>query len=57
MGMPQHRQPPAAGTPDVLIILVDDVGPGLLTPLGGEVAMPNLERIIQAAWRTTVVGG
>ena len=34
--------------PNILIILIDDAGPGLPRPLGGEVATPNLERILSA---------
>ena len=34
--------------PNILIILVDDAGPGLPSPLGGEVATPNLARIMKA---------
>ncbi len=40
------RLPP--GSPNILIILVDDAGPGLPSPLGGEVATPNLERVMKA---------
>lgn len=44
---------PAAGrlpadAPNILIILIDDAGPGMPTPLGGEVAAPNLERVMKA---------
>jgi arylsulfatase A-like enzyme len=37
-----------ADAPNILIILIDDAGPGMPTPLGGEVATPNLERIMKA---------
>jgi arylsulfatase len=33
--------------PNILIVLIDDAGPGLPTPLGGEVATPTLERVLQ----------
>jgi arylsulfatase A-like enzyme len=41
-----RRLPPS--TPNILVILVDDAGPGLPTPLGGEVATPNFARIMKA---------
>ena len=44
---PAPRRLPA-DAPNILIILIDDAGPGLPTPLGGEVATPNLERIMNA---------
>ncbi len=37
-----------ADTPNILIVLIDDAGPGLPSPLGGEVATPNLERVMTA---------
>jgi arylsulfatase len=37
-----------ADTPNILFVLIDDAGPGLPTPLGGEVATPNLERVMKA---------
>jgi hypothetical protein len=40
-----RRLPPNA--PNILIVLIDDAGPGLPTPLGGEVATPTLERVLQ----------
>jgi arylsulfatase A-like enzyme len=32
--------------PNILIVLIDDAGPGLPTPLGGEVHTPTLERVM-----------
>lgn len=32
--------------PNILVVLIDDAGPGLPTPLGGEVATPTLERVL-----------
>ncbi|MBV8964930.1 MAG: sulfatase-like hydrolase/transferase, partial [Mycobacteriaceae bacterium] len=40
-----RRLPPDA--PNILIVLIDDAGPGLPTPLGGEVATPTLERVLR----------
>jgi arylsulfatase A-like enzyme len=37
--------PPDA--PNILIVLIDDAGPGLPTPLGGEVHTPTLERVMK----------
>ncbi len=34
--------------PNILIILIDDAGPGLPDPLGGEVHTPTLERVMNA---------
>jgi len=33
--------------PNILIVLIDDAGPGLPTPLGGEVHTPTLERVMK----------
>lgn len=44
---PPHRHLPV-GTPNILIILVDDAGPGLPSTFGGAVATPNLERVMKA---------
>src|SRR3984957_15106578 len=33
--------------PNILIVLIDDAGPGLPTPLGGEVHTPTLERVMR----------
>ena len=33
--------------PNILFVLIDDAGPGLPTPLGGEVATPNLARVMK----------
>src|SRR5262249_48584334 len=40
-----RRLPPDA--PNILIVLIDDAGPGVPTPLGGEVATPALERVLR----------
>lgn len=34
-----------AGTPNVLIILIDDVGPGVASTYGGEINTPTLDRV------------
>jgi arylsulfatase A-like enzyme len=34
--------------PNILIVLIDDAGPGLPTPLGGEVHTPTLERVMKS---------
>ena len=34
--------------PNILIVLIDDAGPGLPTTFGGEVATPTMDRIV---WR------
>ncbi|WP_426566094.1 arylsulfatase [Angustibacter sp. McL0619] len=41
---PQHHLPPDA--PNVLIVLIDDAGPALPEPLGGQVHTPTLQRIL-----------
>ena len=33
--------------PNILIVLIDDAGPGLPTPLGGEIYTPTLERVMK----------
>ncbi len=33
--------------PNILIVLIDDAGPGLPSPLGGEVHTPTLERVMK----------
>ena len=38
---------PPAGAPNVLIVLLDDVGFGAGSPFGGPCAMPNAERLAQ----------
>ena len=42
---PSRLQP---GAPNVLIILIDDVGPGVASTYGGEVNTPTLSRIADA---------
>lgn len=42
---PSRLQP---GAPNVLIILIDDVGPGVASTFGGEVNTPTLDRIANA---------
>ena len=34
--------------PNILIVLIDDAGPGLPSPLGGEVHTPTLERVMNS---------
>jgi arylsulfatase A-like enzyme len=41
---PVRRLPPDA--PNVLIVLIDDAGPALPAPLGGQVRTPTLERVL-----------
>ena len=41
-----HRLPDDA--PNILIVLIDDAGPGLPDSLGGEVHTPTLERVMNA---------
>ncbi len=36
-----------ADAPNILIVLIDDAGPGLPSPLGGEIHTPTLERILK----------
>ncbi len=36
-----------ADAPNILIVLIDDAGPGLPSPLGGEVHTPTLERVLK----------
>src|SRR5262245_48774643 len=35
------------GAPNVLIVLIDDAGPGLPSTLGGEVNTPTMDRILK----------
>ena len=37
-----------AGAPNILIILIDDVGPGVASTYGGEINTPTLDRVAQA---------
>jgi len=37
-----------AGAPNVLIILIDDVGPGVGSTYGGEINTPTLDRVAKA---------
>jgi len=36
----------AEDVPNILIVLIDDAGPGLPSPFGGEVSTPALERVV-----------
>src|SRR6516165_12373005 len=38
----------ADGAPNILVILIDDVGPGTPSTYGGEVQTPNLSRVAKA---------
>jgi arylsulfatase A-like enzyme len=38
----------AEGAPNILVILIDDVGPGTSSTYGGEIETPNLDRIARA---------
>ncbi|MGC4013453.1 MAG: arylsulfatase [Luteolibacter sp.] len=42
---PENRTP--AGAPNVLIVLIDDAGPGQPSTLGGEVRTPTMDRLLQ----------
>lgn len=42
--VPQRRLPENA--PNILIVLIDDAGPALPAPLGGEIHTPALERVL-----------
>jgi len=42
---PSRLQP---GAPNVLIILIDDVGPGVASTYGGEIRTPTLDRVAKA---------
>jgi arylsulfatase len=46
----QRVTPPRlpADAPNILIILIDDAGPALPEPLGGEIRTPALERVMQS---------
>ena len=46
---PSYPQPvkPPEGSPNVLLILLDDVGFGMCSPFGGPVETPNLEKLAQ----------
>src|SRR5207344_314856 len=35
------------GAPNILIVLIDDAGPGLPTTFGGEVTTPTLDRMVK----------
>ena len=37
----------AAGAPNILIVLIDDAGPGLPVTFGGEVRTPTMDRIVR----------
>src|ERR1035438_5130889 len=36
-----------ADSPNILIVLIDDAGPGLPSTLGGEVHTPTLDRVVK----------
>jgi len=50
---PAWAEPPAAGRPNVVLILLDDVGFGQLGCYGSEIATPNIDRLAQGALRYT----
>ena len=39
--------PASADTPNILIVLIDDAGPGLPSTFGGEVNTPTMDRIVK----------
>ena len=39
--------------PNILIVLIDDAGPGLPTTFGGEVQTPTMDRIVKEGLPTT----
>src|SRR5579872_2200127 len=43
-----------ADSPNILIVLIDDAGPGLPSTFGGEVQTRTLDRIVGKVSRTTV---
>ena len=45
--MVRRASPAARGCTDILIVLIDDAGPGLPTTFGGEVTTRTMERIVQ----------
>lgn len=49
----RHRPQPPAGAPDVLTILLDDIGFSDLGCYGGEIATPNLDRLAAEGLRLT----
>jgi arylsulfatase len=48
---PRFEVKPPAGAPNVLVILIDDMGFGVSSPFGGPVQMPTAERLAQAGLR------
>ena len=50
---PIRQLRPPAGAPNVLVILLDDVGFGASSAFGGPVAMPNAERLAASGLRYT----
>ena len=42
---------PPAGAPNVVVILIDDLGFGATSPFGGPIATPTLERLAQSGLR------
>ena len=46
----KRREPPRLlreGAPNILIVLIDDAGPGLPTTFGGEVTTPTMDRMVK----------
>ena len=41
-----------AGAPNILIVLIDDAGPGLPSTLGGEVHTPTMDHVAMALVQT-----
>ncbi|SDT17537.1 arylsulfatase [Microlunatus soli] len=50
-GSPVRPVRPPAGAPNVLVILIDDMGFGASSPFGGPCRMPNAERLAEAGLR------
>jgi len=48
---PRFEVKPPAGAPNVLVILIDDMGFGVASTFGGPVNMPTAERLAQAGLR------
>ncbi|HVJ79670.1 MAG TPA: arylsulfatase, partial [Planctomycetia bacterium] len=42
---PRFEVKPPAGAPNVVIVLIDDIGFGSSSAFGGPIAMPTLERL------------
>ena len=48
---PRFEVKPPAGAPNVVVILIDDIGFGATSPFGGPIPTPTLERLAQSGLR------